>query len=109
MMKRFKRCSINWEKTGKRLRMLRTQNQNLRRYVCWCLRFDRGNCSGDCQSCEYEMDASISRAELAQVFTTTESVVFNWEAGKTTPNLEDLFLYAKICGITLEDILVFDA
>ena len=107
-MKKIERRWINWEKTGKRLRMLRTQNVNLRRYVCWSLKFDRGNCSGDCQSCEYEMDASISRSELAEIFTTSESVVFNWEAGKTSPDLEDLFLYANICGITLEDILVFD-
>ena len=47
----------------------------------WLLKFDRGNCSGDCKNCEYEMDPSISRNELAEVFTTTESVIFNWEIG----------------------------
>lgn len=106
-MQEIKRKYIDWRKTGKRLLNLRTGNTNLRRYVCWYLKYDKGNCSGDCGNCEYEMDASISRSELAAVFTTTESVIFNWENGKTSPELEDLLLYAEICGIPLEQIVVY--
>ena len=106
-MKEIRRKYIDWDKTGKRLRNLRTGNTSLRRYVCWALRFDEGNCSGDCGNCEYEMDSSISRNELATVFQTTESVIFNWENGKTSPELEDLIMYAEICGVRLEDIIVY--
>ena len=106
-MQEIKRKCIDWVKTGKRLLNLRTGNTSLRRYVCWRLKYDEGNCSGDCRNCEYEMDASISRKELADVFQTTENVVFNWENGKTSPEIEDLLLYAEICGITMEQIIVY--
>ena len=107
-MKEIKRKYIDWKKTGKRLLSLSNNNTALRRYTCWLLKFDRGNCSGECKSCEYEMDPSISRNELAEVFTTTESVIFNWENGKTPPALEDLLLYSEITGIPLEEIIVYD-
>lgn len=107
-MEEIRRKYIDWVRTGKKLRFLRTNNVNLRRYVCWFTRYDEGNCSGECESCDFEMDESISRLELAKAFTTTENVIFNWERGITSPELEDLLLYAEICGITLEDIIVFD-
>ena len=107
-MKEIHRKRINWKKTGKRLLGLRNNNLTLRRYTCWFLKYDKGNCSGDCKNCEYEMDPSISRNELADVFMTTESVIFNWENGKTPPEIEDIMLYSEITGIPLEGIIVFE-
>ena len=106
-MKKIERKIIDWKKTGKRLRGLRNNDKRLRRYVCWFLKYDKGECSGICDECEYEMDASISRVELADVFCTSESVIFNWENGKTPPELEDLLMYSEITGRTLEDIIVY--
>ena len=107
-MKRVERKVIDWKKTGRRLRGLRNNNASLRRYVCWHLRYDAGECSGECDVCEYEMDVSISRNELAEVFCTTESVIFNWENGKTPPDLSDLIMYSEITGLSLEEIVVFE-
>ena len=106
-MKEISRKNIDWEKTGIRLRDLRDHDLNLRRYVCWYFKFGVANCSGDCMNCIYEMDKNVSRTELSMVFAVTESVLFNWETGKTPPELEDLLLYADICGLTLDEIIVF--
>lgn len=106
-MKRIERKSIDWEKTGSRLQRLRSDNLSLRRYVCWQLKYDNGKCSGECETCEYDMDRSISRAELAEVFEVSESVVFNWERGITPPTIEDLMLYSDISGVAIADILVY--
>ena len=107
-MESIKRKYIDWKKTGIRLKNLRMRNTNLRRYVCKALNYDKGDCSGDCKRCEYEMDSSISRVELANVFNISESVIFNWENGKTPISVEDLIYYCEICGAELSDILVFE-
>ena len=106
-MKRIERKIIDWKKTGKRLRGLRNNDKQLRRFVCWSLKYDEGECSGECDICEYEMDASISRIELAKIFNTSESVIFNWENGKTAPELEDLILYSEITERSLDQIIVY--
>lgn len=107
-MQRVERKNVDWVKTGTRLMALRTSSITLRRYVCWSLRYDLGECSGECGTCEFEMDRSISRAELADVFNTTENVIFNWESGKTPVPLEDLLLYTGISQVPLEEIIVYD-
>ena len=107
-MKKVERKNVDCVKTGNRLMALRTSNLALRRYVCWSLRYDLGECSVECASCEFEMDRSISRTELADVLSTTENVVFNWESGKTPVPLEDLLLYTGISSVPLEDIVVLE-
>ncbi len=106
-MESIKRKYIDWQKTGKRLQNLRNHNLNLRRFVCHTLNYDKGECSGECTVCEYELDSAISRVELASIFGTSESVIFNWENGKTPISVEDLLYYCEICGAELSDILVF--
>lgn len=103
-----KRKYIDWKKTGKNLQLLRNDNISLRRYVCSELRRDDGNCSGECETCRYDMDSSISRPELASVFHVSESVIFNWENGKTPVSLEDMLFYCQIADVELKEILVFE-
>lgn len=107
-MKDKQRKCINWEKTGKKLQLLRIDNINLRRFCCKQLKFDKGNCSGNCDLCVFEMDHSISRAELARVFNVSENMIVNWENGKSRPTMEDILFYADICEIELFDVLIFD-
>ena len=108
-MNSIKRKYIDWKKTGTRLRNLRNHNLELRRFVCKSLNYNKGECSGECKACEYEMDNAISRVELATVFNTSESVIFNWENGKTPISIEDLLYYCQICGVEPFDVLVFEA
>ncbi len=106
-MEKLQRSYVNWQKTAVNLRLLRQDNINLRRYVCGVLRVKNGVCDGaNCADCKFEMDNSISRAELAAVFNVTESVVFNWENGKSLPTLDDLMFYAQICKLDLFDVVI---
>ncbi|MCM1237743.1 MAG: helix-turn-helix domain-containing protein [Ruminococcus flavefaciens] len=107
-MEKIKRQYINWEKTAKNLKLLRCHNLNLRRYVCFALNYDKGECDGECETCSLDMDHSISQAELAKVFNVTDCAVANWENQKSRPSLEDLIFYSRLCGIELFDVLVFD-
>lgn len=107
-MEEVLRKVIDWEATGANLQELRMHNYNLRRYVCFKLRADSGNCSGDCMNCKKEMDRSISRSELGAVMNVSESVVANWEGARSRPEIEDLFLYCDISGVPLSEILVFE-
>lgn len=102
-----KRKYIDWKKTGKHLQLLRNDSLNLRRYVCGQLNFKKGDCSGACDDCKYDMDSTISRAELARVFNVSESVIFNWENGKTPVSLEDMLFYCQIAETTMEEIVIF--
>ena len=43
-MKKIERRVIDWRKTGIRLRRLRTNDMRLRKYVCWSLKYDLGEC-----------------------------------------------------------------
>ena len=89
---------IDWAKTGKNLKQLRCGDQNLRRYVCWRLKTQRGDCFGtNCESCHLDIDNSISQRELAQVFYVSENTVANWESGRSIPALKDLLMYSEIC------------
>ena len=74
---------VDWKKTGIKLQLLRDDNLNLRRMVCSTLKHGDENCSGQCESCQFEMDNHISRKELAEVFGVSESVIYNWENGRT--------------------------
>jgi DNA-binding XRE family transcriptional regulator len=103
-----KRKYINWIKTGKNLELLRNDNINLRRCTCYVLNFKKAQCSGECDNCKYEMDSNISRTELARLFNVSESVIFNWENGRTPISLEDILFYCKIAKVNLDDIIVYD-
>lgn len=109
-MERIERKIIDWEKTSKNLKLLRADNINLRRHVCRELNMRKKvyGCDGAaCDTCKYEMDNSISQAELAKVFHVNESRIVNWENNKSKPTLEDLIFYSQLCGIELFDIVVF--
>lgn len=108
MMKEIPQRIVDWKATGRNLQFLRRNNQNLRRYVCWKLKSSDGNCTGDCMSCTIEMDNLISQKELADVFYVTENSVTNWEGGRSCPTITDLFRYADLCGIPLEQVIVFE-
>lgn len=102
---------IDWEATGNKLYRLRNDNPELRRFVCSALKKNSEKCAnitGDCDSCTDKfMDKSISRNELAEVFYKSESVINNWESGRTEVGVEDLLFYCQIAKVALEDILVF--
>ncbi len=103
----FKRKYIDWANTAKNLKLLRRDNINLRRYVCSQLNYDKGECSGECETCRFDMDESISQLELAKVFNVSESMIVNWENNKSRPQLDDLLFYSQICGLDLYDVIVF--
>ena len=106
-MKTILRKFINWKNTGRNLQLLREDNLDLRRYVCSALKHDSGDCSGECDKCRFEMDNHISRKELAEVFGVTESVIFNWETGRTEIGLEDVLFYSQISKKELSEIIIF--
>lgn len=102
---------IDWEATGNKLFRLRSDNANLRRFVCSALRKESDRCNsdfGNCENCtDKYMDRSISRPELAEVFGVSESVINNWESGRTEIGIEDLLFYCQLANVELDDILVF--
>ena len=108
---KIKRNFIDWNSTGNKLFRLRSDNSNLRRYVCSSLRQNTEKCENESQACETcedrYMDRSISRPELAEVFGVSESVINNWESGRTEIGIEDLLFYCQIAKVELFDILVF--
>ena len=105
-MKPIHRDFIDWKKTGRNLQLLREDNIELRRCVCNAHKHDKGDCSGECHECRFEMDNHISRKELADVFGVSESVIFNWENGRTAVALEDVLFYAQISKKELSDIIL---
>ena len=107
-MQKIERKRIDWKKTGIRLKNLRDHNPKLQRDTCWFHRERDGGCALACESCEFGMDRNVSRAELAAVLQTSESVIANWEGGRTVPEIEDILLIAEICEIAPEDILVLE-
>lgn len=107
-MKKIIRKRIDWIKTGQNLEFNRTNNISLKRYVCFILNFDKENCSGDCDICTHELDNQISRKELGKIFNVTENVIQNWENGETPVPYEDLLLYQEICGMKIEQIVIFE-
>lgn len=106
-MKPIPRNFIDWKKTGRKLQILREHNIELRRQVCRALKYDDSNCSGNCNECELEMDNHISRKELADVFGVSESVIFNWENGRTAVDYENLLFYCQLAKVDLNTIIVF--
>ncbi len=107
---KINRKFINWEETGIKLFRLRSDNAHLRKYVCSALKRDTDKCNGDgnCVNCtDRYIDRSISRPELAMVFGVSESVINNWEMGRTQIGIEDLLFYCQIAQVELADILVF--
>ncbi len=106
-MKPIHRNFIDWVKTGRRLQRLREDNIELRRQVCGALKHDEDNCAGDCALCDFEMDNHISRKELADVFGVSESVIFNWENGRTAVDYENLLFYAQLAKVDMKDVIVF--
>lgn len=106
-MKPLHRKFIDWKKTGRNLQLLREDNVDLRRCVCGALKHDKGDCGGNCESCRFEMDNHISRKELADVFGVSESVIFNWENGRTVVDYENLLFYAQLSNTEVNEIVVF--
>ena len=104
---KIKRKFIDWKKTGRNLQLLREDNIELRREVCRVLKHDKGECSGECSYCVYEMDNHISRKELSEVFGVSDSVIFNWENGKTVVDYENLLFYSQLAQLPLDDIVIF--
>lgn len=108
---RVLRKFIDWEATGNKLFRLRSDNAHLRRYVCSMLKRNTSKCNsktGDCETCEDKyMDKNISRSELAKVFGVSDSVINNWETGRTEIGIEDLLFYCQIAQVELQDILVY--
>lgn len=107
-MKHIDRKSIDWVKTGRCLQLLREDDRNLRRRVCYALNIDKNECSGECKACRFEIDNHISRQELAAVFGVSESVIFNWENGRSEVRFEDLLFYAQLAGTSVEELVVFN-
>lgn len=109
-IKDVKRQDVDWVKTGNKLFRLRSDNPNLRRYVCYVNKKDTEACNGDgdCDCCnEIAMDKNISRPELARAFNVNEGVIYNWESARSIIGIEDLLFYCQIAKVKLEDILVF--
>lgn len=106
-MTRIHRKFINWKKTGKVLQLLREDNIELRRAVCGALKHDKDDCGGVCSTCKYELDNHISRKELSEVFGVSESVIFNWENGRTAVDYENLLFYAQLTKLKLDEIVIF--
>ena len=101
---------IDWEATGNKLYRLRSDNANLRRFVCSAIRKGSDMCANysDCENCsDRYMDHNISRPEIAAVFGVSDSVINNWERGKTAVGVENLLFYCQMAEVTLDDILVF--
>ena len=107
-MEPIARRTIDKRKTGRNLQLLREDDIDLRRFVCHALRHDAGECDGNCSECRFDMDNHISRNELAMVFNVSESVICNWESGRTMIGVEDLLFYLQIAKKELSDILVFE-
>ena len=106
-MKVIQRKFVDWKKTGKALQLLREDNLELRRAVCGALIADKGNCSGNCADCVIDLDNHISRKELSEVFGVSESIIFNWETGRTIIDYENLLFYAQLSKQEIDDIVVF--
>ncbi|MCH5159659.1 MAG: helix-turn-helix transcriptional regulator [Clostridiales bacterium] len=106
-MRAIQRKFIDWKKTGKILQLLREDNLELRRAVCGALRRDKGECSGNCSDCIIDIDNHISRKELSEVFGVSESVIFNWESGRTVVDYENLLFYAQLAKTDVNDIVIF--
>lgn len=98
---------IDWQNTAKNLKLLRNDNINLRKFVCKTLSEKVRGCLGECETCKFDMDHSISQYELSKAFKVSESMIVNWENGKSKPPLEYLLFYSDVCGISLNDVIVF--
>lgn len=103
----IERKQIDWIKTGRNLQLLRNDNLCLRKVSCRDRNYDKQNCDGDCDGCRFDMDNSISRKELAELFGVSENVIYSWEKGKTPIGIEELLLYCQITQLNILDILVF--
>ena len=106
-MRAIQRKFIDWKKTGRNLQLLREDNIELRRAVCGALKHDKDECGGQCADCRFEMDNHISRKELSEVFGVSESVIFNWENGRTNVDYENLLFYAQLSKRDLDQIVIF--
>lgn len=106
-MQPIQRKFVDWKKTGRNLQLLREDNLELRRAVCGALNRGKSDCSGACEECIFEMDNHISRKELSEVFGVSESVIFNWETGRTTIDYENLLFYAQLSKLDLNEIVIF--
>ena len=100
--------TIDWGKTLKHLKLLREGNVSLKKYCCKALHLKEANCSGECDTCKYDMDNHISQQELAEVMKVDKSRLINLENGKCILRIEELLFYCEACNLPIEEILVFE-
>ena len=103
----IKRRSIDWKKTGEKLKDIRLTNDALKSFVCHAHNKNTPQCDDDCFNCCFGMCYFISRRELGEAFGVSDSVVLNWEHGRSAMFYEDLELYARIIGFSIEALLCY--
>ena len=47
----------------------------------------------------------LTQEQLAEQLFVSRTAVSKWETGRGTPNIESLQMIAKLCGITLDELL----
>ena len=131
----FDGIRMDSKKTGERLKQIRTENENLIKYVCRHSRFfkyinrskkiggEKDSCGNryDCLNCSvaqsYEEEASYlgkkaycnaSLESLGRCFERTGKELSNMEASGTGVTLEKIMTYAYIAKIPLSQIIVFE-
>ena len=58
---------------------------------------------------KYREANGLSRADLAERFGVSAVTVWRWEAGERFPSLKFLPKVAKMCGVSIEALLVDSA
>lgn len=101
---------VNWRATGRKLEELRRANRFLRENVCYYnkSRIEKTTCKSECCDCATQIDNSISRRELGDLFGLSPTVIGNYETGRSFVPYEVLLFYCQLSGLKLEDIIVFE-
>ncbi len=103
---------IDYKALGYKIAELRATNENLRRYVCFfkhataCDEYVPECASGArCDACAEPEEAEVSQQELGMVLGASRDKVYSWETGRTSPELPELDALAKICGMSLPELM----
>lgn len=54
---------------------------------------------------ELRKDKSLTQSELANIFSTTQRTISNWESGRNEPPYDMLIKYAKFFNVSTDYIL----
>jgi len=57
----------------------------------------------------YRKANNLSRAELGEALGVSPITIWRWEQGQRFPSLKHLPTVAKMCGVTIEDLIVDQA